>query len=168
MQVRKASRIPNTPAQNRRQAQRQLARDLKAGNPILPTKITSRAKSVHAENKKLVDQIQAIKKRAFGDRPSWNAKRSRLAIIRDDKTHRARSVSELRSTLDILQGTRRDVRGSTGHTVPVTSALDDPQDYYDDNYDVEDIDTEYDYYDLDDLFIDEDIPEDVESALHYH
>jgi hypothetical protein len=167
MQIRK-QKVPNTPAQNRRIAQRQLAKDLKAGKPILPTKITSRAKSVHAENKKLVDQIQAIKVQAYGGRPSWNAKRSRLAIQRDDKTGRVRSLSELRTVLQTIQGTRRDIRGSAGHIAPVTADLDSPEDYYSDDYDVEDIDTSYDDYDLSQIYADEDIPDDIESALHYH
>lgn len=168
MVIRSAKKAPLTPQQIRRQAQRQLAKDLKAGKPILPTKITSRAKSVPAENKKLVDQIQAIKKATYGDRPTWNAKRSRLAIVRDDKTGKARSLSELRTILGTAQGTRRDIRGSAGHTVPVTADLDSPDDYYSEDYDVEDIDTGYDVYDLDELYVDEDIPNDIESAFHYH
>jgi hypothetical protein len=168
MIVRKPPKPPLTPSQKRRQAQRQLAKDLRAGKPILPTKITSRAKSVSSENRNLVNQIQAIKQRAFGDRPKWNAKQSRRAIIADDKTGRARSNAELRKILRTARGTRHDVRGSTGHTAPVTTDLDHSEDYYDDNYDVEDIESQYDDYDLDDLYDDENIPDDIESAFHYH
>lgn len=168
MVIRQGKKVPLTPAQQRRQAQRQLARDLKAGKPILPAKITSRAKTTPAESKKLVDQIQEIKKQAYGDRPSWNAKRSRKAIVADDKTGHVRSLSELRRILGLAQGTRRDVRGSQGHTAPVTVDLDDADDYTDGDYDIEDINSGYDDYDLDDLYIDEDIPDDIESAFHYH
>jgi hypothetical protein len=166
--VIRPSKARNTPAQNRRQAQRQLARDLKAGKPILPTKITSRAKSVSSENRRLVDQIQAIKKATYGDRPSWNAKRSRKAIIADDKTGKVRSLTDLRKVLGLAQGTRHDIRGSQGHTAPVTADLDDAGDYDSGDYDIQDIPTGYDEYDLDDLYTDEDIPDDIESAFHYH
>jgi hypothetical protein len=52
--------------------------------------------------------------------------------------------------------------------VPVTTDLDSPEDYYSGDYDIQDIATGYDEYDLDELYTDEDIPDDIESALHYH
>lgn len=128
MVIRQSKKAPPTPAQIRRSAQRKLARDLKAGNPILPKEITSKAKSVVSERKSLVKQIYDIKQNAFGDRPKWNAKNALKAINIHDKTGKLRSVSDLRHILNTLRNAATP----------------------------------------DSVFSDEDIDDDVISALHYH
>lgn len=97
----RAPKPVQTPAQARRSAQRKLARDLKQGKPILPKEITRKAKEVVNKRSELVNRIADYKKQTFGDKESFNARRSRQAVERDRQGN-PRSIAELRQAAEDL------------------------------------------------------------------
>lgn len=97
-------RIPRStpsPAQSRRRAQRRIAKELREGT-FKPSSVGKQAREAPALRKDVVNRIQAIKARMFGDRPKYSEKGSRRAIERD-KNGKLRSLKDLKRILEVLE-----------------------------------------------------------------
>jgi len=82
-------------AAQRRKAQREIARKLRAHEPILPKQITARAKAVAGKRKDLLNQIDAWKKKHFGTRPKWSEKGAKYSTRINAKTGERWTTDEL-------------------------------------------------------------------------
>jgi hypothetical protein len=104
----------------RRKAQRTLAKQIKEGT-YKPSSIGAPSRKVSGARTKLINAIYAEKKKQFGDRPKWNAKRARASIIKNDKTGKTINTETLQRVLDKLQDTKKQI----------------DEDYYDDAADID-------------------------------
>jgi hypothetical protein len=83
-------------------AQRRLAKQIKAGT-YKPSGLGAKARRIAVERKpQIVDQIQALKQAAFGNRIKWNAARSRKYVQVDPGTGEDRTIKELAHILDAI------------------------------------------------------------------
>jgi hypothetical protein len=94
-------------ASERASAQRRLARQIKTGT-YQPSNIGAKARKAATEliqdKTAIIDQIQDIKRDAFGDRLRWNEALSRQHVKTSPETGKNRGIEELRKTLkDIRQ-----------------------------------------------------------------
>ena len=89
-------------ASERRSAQRQTARQVHEGT-YKPSAIGKKAREAASKRiPVLIDQIQALKKKHFGDRIKWNKDRSRKNVQVDPATGNHRKLKELKDILDDL------------------------------------------------------------------
>jgi hypothetical protein len=98
--------IRNDDAQQRRAAQRRLAKEVHEGT-YKPSKIGQAS-----ERERLVREVQALKREAFEGTGRFNAKRSEAAVRRDVKTGKSRSVHDLqvmRAAMQRQLGRRYDL-----------------------------------------------------------
>ena len=95
----------------RRAARRRLAREIKTGT-YQPSAIGKKARqaATELEKERLIDRIQALKHKHFGDRIKYNETRSRKNIQVDPATGKLRTLADLRSILDSI--TRWDADGA--------------------------------------------------------
>jgi len=91
-------------AQQRRKAQREIARKLKTHQRILPEEFTRKAKAVAGEKKDLFNQIDAWKQQHYGTRPKWNEKTSKKTTRINGGTGKPWTTEELRKILAGIQG----------------------------------------------------------------
>lgn len=80
----------------RRAAQRQLAKDLRAGKQILPPAVTSKAKRAVSERKsEIVNRVVRAKELLHGSSEKFNSAESRKRVTHD-KQGNLRSVDDIR------------------------------------------------------------------------
>ena len=92
-------------AQQRRAAQRRLAKNLREHKPILPPEITKKAKAVAGKRKDLLNQIDAFKERKYSGRGKWDEKGSRASTRINGNTGKLWTVTELEEIWEGIQGT---------------------------------------------------------------
>lgn len=114
----------NPAAAARRKAQRQLARDLKAGKPILPKQITAPSKKI--QRSKVVDNIVNLRVGIVGGEDSHSRNKFRETIVKSVKTGKARTSKQLRDIEDFYEA--RQNRNMTGAQLYYDAA-----DYFEDD-----------------------------------
>ena len=99
--------MAQTPAE-RRAAQRQLAKDLKARREgkkveILPKSITHAART----KEQIIHDIQKAKNERFASNPRFNQRRSDKAVRMDPESKQPRTINQLRKIDKVLRDAKR-------------------------------------------------------------
>ena len=89
--------------QERRKAQRLLAKNLKEGKPTLPKSITAPIKRAGRSKEQIIRDIIREKNARFGGRPKFNQRRSDKNVAIDPESGQARSINELRKIDSVLR-----------------------------------------------------------------
>jgi hypothetical protein len=115
----------------RRAAQRRLAKQIHE-RTYKPSNIGAKARqAAKSRAEELIDKIQALKKKHFGQRPKWNAARSRMYVKVDPATGNPRPVRDLKQILaDIEEWDASDIPGDWHGLVAISDGEYETAFYY--------------------------------------